>query len=129
MTKCTQESFEFPACKRRVVEADFRGGQITSDGGALLLRQVDHRLGLCAAVAAVLEERRRRGRCGHTAPSYEDLNDHDELRRDLAIQTAVDRDMVLASSSTLCCWENRPFCWPCTASSVASKSRISSLGG
>ena len=38
-TKCTQESFEFPVCKKRVVEANFEGGDITSDGGVLLLRQ------------------------------------------------------------------------------------------
>jgi len=119
MTKCTQESFEFPGFKRRVVEADFQGGDITSDGGVLLLRQADRRVGLCAAVAAALDDPRRRASCAHEALSllqqrvyglalgYEDLNDHDQLRRDLALQTAVERDVVLASSSTLCRWENR----------------------
>mgnify|MGYP000700581517 CR=1 FL=1 len=33
MTECTQESFDFPACKRRRVEARFAGGDISSDGG------------------------------------------------------------------------------------------------
>ncbi len=41
------------------------------------------------------------------ALGYEDLNDHDELRGDLALQTAVDKDRVLASASTLCRFENR----------------------
>jgi hypothetical protein len=41
------------------------------------------------------------------ALGYEDLNDHHTLRRDAAIQSAVDGDQVLASSSTLCRWENR----------------------
>ncbi|MCH7696395.1 MAG: transposase, partial [Proteobacteria bacterium] len=41
------------------------------------------------------------------ALGYEDLNDHQQLRKDLAIQTAVERDAVLASSATLCRWENR----------------------
>ena len=34
MTKCTQKSFSFPACKRRKVEANFEGGEISSDGAA-----------------------------------------------------------------------------------------------
>ena len=38
VTECTQESFDFPACKRRKVEASFEGGDITSDGGVLLLQ-------------------------------------------------------------------------------------------
>jgi hypothetical protein len=41
------------------------------------------------------------------ACGYEDLNDHQQLRHDLAIQSAVERAEVLASSSTLCRWENR----------------------
>lgn len=119
MTECTQESFKFPACKRRVVEANFEGGDITSDGGVLLLRQADRVLGLSEAIAAVLSDPRRQASVDHNdlsllrqrlyalALGYEDLNDHDQLRQDLAIQTAVDRDRVLASSSTLCRWENR----------------------
>lgn len=119
MTNCTQESFQFPACKRRRVEANFQGGDITSDGGVLLLGQVDHRLGLSKAVARALEDPRRQASCDHDALSllrqrvyalalgYEDLNDHHTLRQDLAIQTAVNRDTALASSSTLCRWENR----------------------
>jgi hypothetical protein len=65
MTECTQKSFEFPACKRRIVEANFQGGDITSDGGVLLLRQADHALGLCAAVASALHDQRRRASCVH----------------------------------------------------------------
>jgi len=119
VTKCTQQSFAFPACKRRAVSANFEGGDITSDGGVLLLRQVDRHLDLCAAVATALEETRRRASCTHDAASllrqrvfglalgYEDLNDHETLRRDLAIQTALGRTETLASSSTLCRWENR----------------------
>ncbi len=119
MTECTQESFEFPVCKRRVVESNFRGGDITSNGGVLLLREADRRLGLCEAVARVLKDPRDARRCLHgsedllrqrvyaLALGYEDLNDHDALRHDLAVQTAVDRIEPLASSATLCRWENR----------------------
>lgn len=119
MTNCTQESFRFPACQRRVVEANFSGGDITSDGGVLLLRQVDRRLGLSKAVAAVIEDPRQREKVTHEAPDllrqrlyalalgYEDLNDHASLRQDLAVQTAVGTDQALASPSTLCRWENQ----------------------
>jgi hypothetical protein len=54
VTNCTQESIEFPRVKRRRVEASFNGGDITSDGGVLLLLQADHRLELSAAIAAAL---------------------------------------------------------------------------
>ena len=119
MTNCTQIAFEFPALKRRQVQANFAGGAITSDGGVLLLRQVDKRLGLSAAVAAALNDPRRQASCVHDGLSllkqrlyglalgYEDLNDHQQLRADLALRTAVEREAVLASSATLCRWENR----------------------
>ena len=119
MTKCTQESFNFPDVKRRSVEVNCQGGDITSDGGVLLLRQVDKRLDLSKAVSKALTDSRRRASCKHDVLSllrqrvyalasvYEDLNDHEQLRGDLAIQAAVNRTDVLASSSTLCRFENR----------------------
>jgi hypothetical protein len=119
VTKCTQESFNFPDVKKRTVEVNFQGGDITSDGGVMLLRQVDKRIGLSKAVAQALEDIRRQASCKHDslallrqrvyalACGYEDLNDHQQLRYDLAIQSAVEREEVLASSSTLCRWENQ----------------------
>jgi len=119
MPNCTQAAFEFPALKRRRIEANFQGGDITSDGGVLLLRQVDRRIGLTEAVAAVLTDERRQASVVHSCVSvvrqrvyglalgYEDLNDHATLREDVALQTAVERDEALASASTLCRWENR----------------------
>ena len=119
MTDCIQERLPFPRCKGRRVEASFSGGDITSNGGVLLLRQADRALGLTERVAQVLIDPRRRASCRHDALAivrqrvyslalgYEDLNDHDELRRDLALQTAVEKDRVLASASTLCRFENR----------------------
>jgi len=119
VTECTQGSFAFPAVKRRQVEADFSGGDITSDGGLLLLRQADRRLGLLQAANAVLPDPRDaryvqhdqltllRQRVYALCQGYEDLNDHDSLRQDLAFQTAVEQDQVLGSSPTLCRLENR----------------------
>ena len=109
MTNCTQESFQFPVLKRRIVEANFQGGDITSNGGVLLLQQVDHRLGLSEAVAHTLDDPRRQAGIEHNnlsllrqrvyalALGYEDLNDHETLRLDLAIQTALGRSEELAT--------------------------------
>ena len=119
MTNRNAEQLEFPGVNRRRVAAAFSGGDVSSDGGVLLLRQVDRRLGLTAEVARLLDDPRRKASCEHDllsmlrqrvyglALGYEDLNDHDQLRRDPAIQTAVDRDRPLASSPTLCRFENR----------------------
>ena len=119
MTLCYQNAFEFPRVRRRVVEARFNGGELTSDGGSLLLRQADRYLGLTNAVARALEDPRRRASCTHDTGSllrqrvyalalgYEDLNDHDTLRGEVALQTAVGRDRPLASAATLCRFENR----------------------
>lgn len=74
VTKCTPESFQFPAVNRRVVEANFGGGDITSDGGVLLLRQADQRLGLCRAIAAVLDDPGPVGQA--TAPGLAASEDH-----------------------------------------------------
>ena len=119
MTDCTQELFHFPSFDRRKIEASFTGGDVSSDGGIFLLRQADRRLGLVAALDAVLADPRHplylvhdqvdllRQRIYGLALGYEDLNDHASLRRDPAWQTALERDEELASSPTLCRLENR----------------------
>lgn len=119
MTNRSRGQLEFPGAKGRRVEAEFSGGDVTSDGGVLLLRQADRRLGLTASIARLLEDPRRQASCEHTvlsmlrqrvyglAAGYEDLNDHDSLRHDLAWQTAVECDKPAASSPTLCRLENR----------------------
>ena len=85
----------------------------------LLLRQADRLTGLSDSIARALSDPRRQASCDHDVPGlvrqrlyaialgYEDLNDHDGLRQDVALQTAVERDQWLASASTLCRFENR----------------------
>jgi len=119
VTESNNKFIEFPSCKRRKVEVNFSGGDVTSDGGALLLRQVDRLLGLTAKVSRALTDSRRKASCEHDVLSllrqrvyglalgHEDVNDHELLRRDPALQTAVNRDCSLASSATLCRFENR----------------------
>ena len=119
MTKRTTRMEQFPGLKSRKVEASFSGGAVTSEGGSLLLRGVDKKLGLLRNLSRALPDNRKVGKVSHElisllrqrvygiALGYEDLNDHDSLRRDLGFQTAVNRDSELASSATLCRLENR----------------------
>ena len=119
MTNCTEETIEFPGFSRRRIQADFSGGSITSDAGVVLLRSIDQRLGLTQRAASVIHDPRDPRRTRHDmlsllrqriyglALGYEDLNDHDTLRDDEALQTSVNRTDVLASSSTLCRFENQ----------------------
>ena len=91
-TECTPELFEFEAVERRAVVASFDGGTITSNAGALLLRQLDRGLGLVRRFAGCFLDRRDPRFVEHRvetlvgqrifalALGYEDLNDHDELR-------------------------------------------------
>ena len=58
MPKCTDEAVQFGRVGRRVVEAAFDGGDIVSDGGVLLLKQVDDRLGLTRAAALAFGDER-----------------------------------------------------------------------
>lgn len=119
MTDCNQLAFEFPGFSGRRIEADFAGGNVSSDGGLLLLRQVDRWSGLIKNLAKVLPDYRDPDRITHSLESllrqriyglalgYEDLNDHDSLRTDLLWQSATDRAEELGGSSTLCRLENR----------------------
>ena len=58
MTECQQTSFHFHTGFRRPMVASFNGGSITSDGGALLLRQVEERTGLIRQFAACFTDHR-----------------------------------------------------------------------
>ena len=119
MTECNHEAFSFSNCRKRQVKGNFFGEPISSNGGSLLVREVDRRMGLTMAVARALGDRRQRGKVRHDvatmvrqrvhaiALGYEDLNDHDALRDDLVVQTACEREGSLASSSTLCRFEQR----------------------
>ena len=124
-TVCNPELFRFPAVKKRQVAASFSGGEVTSDGGLPLLRQLDRRLGLTKAIAQVLPDPRDPALIEHSQHSllrqriyglchgYEDLNDHDSLRLDPVWQTAVEQIKPLASSPTLsAAWRTAPIAPP-----------------
>jgi hypothetical protein len=119
MPNCTEAKIEFGRFGRRLIEADFSGGDLSSDGGLLLLRQIDQHLGLSRAAAAVIPDPRDPTRIEHSLRDllaqrlyglccgYEDLNDHKTLRDDVLMQTAVGRDEPLASAPTFSRLENR----------------------
>jgi hypothetical protein len=119
VTDCNSLPIGFPGFGARKIEADFSGGDVSSDGGLLVLRQVDRWIGLTKRLAQVLPDPRDPDRITHPletllqqriyglALGHEDLNDHDALRHDPLWQTVAERDEALSSSSTLCRWENR----------------------
>ena len=126
-TQCNPGQLEFHALGKREVVGRFDGGRITSDAGGLLLREVDQRMGLLDRLAACFTDHRNPKSIEHSvhalvaqrvyglALGYEDLNDHDVLRKDSALALLVgkqdltgaervreqDRGHPLAGSSTL----------------------------
>ena len=123
MTDCITRPLVFSRQKSRTLCADFQGGQLTSDAGALLLREVDKRLGLIDGIDGCISDPRNPFFIAHTqktllaqrifgiALGYEDLNDHQALRQDPLFQVVTERgikdDFPLASPPTLCRLENR----------------------
>ena len=94
MTECKQKVFSFTAHFSRRVEAGFTAGQVSSDGGALLLREVERRINLLGRLAGCFRDGRNQSLVEHKLPEmlsqrvyglalgYEDLNDHEQLRSD-----------------------------------------------
>ena len=122
MTQCTRQPLLFSSLGKQKIVADFDGGRLTSDAGALLLREVDRRTGLTAALTEALSDPRDPAKITHDrrvllaqrifgiALGYEDLNDHLTLRHDplfgVLTEQRPDPDRPLASPSTFSRWEN-----------------------
>lgn len=122
-TDCNHSTIDLTPLGRQKIVADFAGGTLTSDAGALLLREVDRRLGLSGRIDAAIADPRDPARIIHDqrtliaqrliaiACGWEDLNDHEQLRHDPLMQVAthrgVDPSRPLGSASTLCRLENR----------------------
>ncbi len=127
MTECKPKTIEFHPLGSREVVGHFDGGEITSDAGGLLLREVEQRTGILRKFAACFMDYRNPAAIEHPVHDlvaqrvyglclgYEDLNDHDHLRADplLAVMVgktdpqgehrreARDRGKALAGKSTL----------------------------
>jgi hypothetical protein len=116
--------FDLPAVERKKLTVDFEGGNQSSDGGLLLLRQAERRLGVCRRLAEAMPDRRDQSRVRHgmmelvaarafaITCGYKDGNDLDRLRHDpllkLAVGRAPESGAPLASQSTISRLENAP---------------------
>jgi Transposase DDE domain group 1 len=117
MTECSELRFAFATEGRREIVAEFNGGAISSDGGALLLRETDQKMNLLVRFSQCFLDGRDANLIEHSvdqmlaqrvyglALGYEDLNDHEQLRNDpllrvLAGKAEPDQE-ALASKSTL----------------------------
>jgi hypothetical protein len=116
MTECSQETFAFTAHFSRRTEAAFTAGQVSSDGGALLVREVDRKINLLSRLAACFSDGRSPLLVKHQMSEmlaqriyglvlgYEDLNDHEQLRSDPLLGVLSGKrelDEPLAGKSTL----------------------------
>jgi hypothetical protein len=105
------------------VIARFDGGQLSSEGGLLALREIERRVGIADRFAACLKDPRMPEKVVHRlaqiirfrllmiAAGYEDGNDADALRRDPMFKLALDRlpwGDDLCSQSTISRLENLP---------------------
>ena len=103
-TQCNPFQLEFHALGRRKVIGKFDGGNITSDAGGLLLRETEKKTGIVWQFAKCFTDLRDPDRIEHSvteliaqrvfglALGYEDLNDHDELRRDPLLAALVGKE-------------------------------------
>jgi hypothetical protein len=112
-TECHTSPMLFQDLGSKKVVADFSGGRLSSDGGSLLLRQVDGGLGISRMFAECFLDQRQQDQVEHSveelvrqrlfglALGYEDLNDHEELRRDPLLAAAVGKEDLLGATRRL----------------------------
>jgi hypothetical protein len=124
MTDAIPLPFDLPSVHRKKLTVDFGGGNQSSDGGLLLLRQAERRLGVCQRLADAMPDRRDASRIRHDvfemvmarvsaiACGHKDAIDLDRLRHDplmkLAVGRCPDSGAPLASQSTISRLENAP---------------------
>lgn len=110
----------------RQVVGDFSGGTLSSDGGSPLLRQIDAGLGLTRTLAGCFSDQRDQRFVDHSLPEllrqrifglalgYEDLNDHEQLRRDPLLATACDKTDPLGRDRCIPQFRGIPLAAPST---------------
>jgi hypothetical protein len=116
MTECIQSSFGFAGNGKREIVARFDGGTISTDGGAFLLQETDRHLNLLARLGECFLDGRNQSMVEHSivemlsqriyglALGYEDINDHEQLRKDPVFGILAGKeelDQPLAGKSTL----------------------------
>jgi hypothetical protein len=122
MKDCTKQLLIFKDISGKKIEADFKGGEVSSDAGVLFLREVENRTGLVRKMTDSLRDRRHPGYVKHQlcelfkqrvfqiACGYEDGNDSNELRKDPVMKIACEKqpgdETALASQPTISRFEN-----------------------
>lgn len=114
-TECNTNRVNFSPLKNKKVIAAFDGEEITSDAGLLLIKEVDKKFRVTEQLAECFVDFRHQNRCRHSVSQllkqriygicsgYEDLNDHDALRKDPLFSLLTDKNIEknAASKSTL----------------------------
>jgi len=120
MAKDTNQTLLFKELNGKKVEFDFNGGDVSSDGGLLFLREMESQINVIKQVANVIHDKRHPGYVKHEviqlltqrvfqiAAGYEDANDSDALKADPIFKIACDSEDTLASQPTMCRFENMP---------------------
>ena len=124
MTQHTQIVLPFARLSGKILQADFEGGSLSSDGGVLFLREIEAQIGVIGRYVGALDDRRDprytgfsheellRQRIFQISCGYDDANDCNSLRRDPAFKAACDRLPIegedLASQPTMSRLENAP---------------------
>ena len=124
MSYSTPQQLRFPPLAGSTVRADFAGGALASDFGALLLRGMDRQMGLTARLAAAIQDKRHPASIDHPlrhlwaqrsyqiASGYADGNEANSLRHDPLFKLSVERPPLepaqdLASAPTFSRLEHR----------------------
>lgn len=124
MTKFNKQLLLFKDISGKKLEADFDGGEVSSDAGVLFLRETEAKHGIIRRMTNVLRDRRHQSYISHDqfelfsqrvfqiASGYEDGNDSNDLRKDPIIKIACaklpDSEEDLGSQPTMCRFENAP---------------------
>ena len=121
MRENNQLSLEFKMISGKKVTADFTGGEVSSDGGVLILREIVERIGIIDKFSEAIKDTRHQSYISHDikmllnqrilqiACGYEDADDADDLRSDPGFKAACNRlpsDSDLASQPTISRFEN-----------------------
>jgi hypothetical protein len=118
MSDCSPKQLCFPPIAGQTIRADFEGGALSSDFGALVLRGIDRQIGLTERLTAAIHDKRHKSYIDHPlrdllaqriyqiASGYADGNDAHSLRRDPVVTLGVERSPVeptqdVASAPTL----------------------------
>ncbi len=92
--QCISKQLEFKGLGKRKVVGEFSGGNVSSDAGGLLLREVEASRDIIKRFAACFDDHRDPELIGQRvygiALGYEDLTDHDDIRKDPLLATTVE---------------------------------------